>query len=304
MAAKKSARPTTNPAEPAIAKSDDGTIQITFTIPADKIKKAKEETAKEIAKEMEIPGFRKGKAPLDKVLAHIPQTSLREKSLSRILPKIISEIITNSKIKPAIVPRFELVSVEDNKDWQLRAITCEIPKINLGDYKKDIAGIVQVKQIWTPGKGSPKQGKGDGRDLSREEKEQEVMKALLNSIKVTVPKILIDEDANSRLSQLLERIEKLGLTLESYLSSLRKTPESLRKEYEEQSRQSIALDLILNEIANQEEIKVSEEQVEAAIKASGADPKLKERLDTPEQRRFIEEILRKRAALDSLIALI
>ncbi|GAG19052.1 unnamed protein product, partial [marine sediment metagenome] len=188
--------------------------------------------------------------------------------------------------------------------WQLRAITCEIPKINLGDYKKDIAGIARGKQIWTPEKGSPKQGKENEKDLSREEKEQEVMKALLNSIKVTVPKILIDEDVNSRLSQLLERIEKLGLTLESYLSSLRKTPDSLRKEYKEQSRQSITLDLVLNEIAKQEEIKVSKEQVEAAIKASGADPTLKEKLDTPEQRRFIEAILRKRAALDSLIALI
>jgi hypothetical protein len=34
---------------------------------------------------------------------------------------------------------------------------------------------------------------------------------------------LIDEEVNSRLSKLLERIEKLGLTLESYLSSIGKT---------------------------------------------------------------------------------
>lgn len=304
MVAKKSTRPTTSSVKPAVARSDDGTIQITFTIQADKIKEAKEETVKEIAKEVEIAGFRKGKAPLDKVLTHIPQVTLREKALSRILPKIISEIITKAKIKPAIVPRFELVSAEENKDWQLRAVTCEIPKINLGDYKKDIAGITRAKQIWTPGKGSPKQEKGEEKGLAREEKEQEVMKALLNLTKVTVPKILIEEDVNSRLSQLLERIEKLGLTLESYLSSLRKTPNSLRQEYEEQSRKSIALDLILNEIAIQEKIEVSKEQVETAIKASGADPKLKEKLDTPEQRRFIEGILRKRAVLDSLIALI
>ena len=102
----------------------------------------------------------------------------------------------------------------------------------------------------------------------------------------------------------MERLEKLGLTLESYLASLNKTPPALRKEYEEQSQQSISLELTLLEIAKKQNLKVEKSQIDAAIQASSADPNLKDKLDTPEQRRVIESILRKRAALDSLTSLV
>jgi len=101
----------------------------------------------------------------------------------------------------------------------------------------------------------------------------------------------------------LERIEKLGLTLDSYLSSINKTAENLRKEYEDQSRQAIVIDLILSEVANKENIKIDKTQIDAAIKASSADPNLAKKLDTPEQRRVIESILRRRATLDFFTSL-
>jgi trigger factor len=144
----------------------------------------------------------------------------------------------------------------------------------------------------------------NAKDLSREEKEQEVIKALLESVEVTVPKLLIDEEANSRLSQLLERLEKLGLTLESYLASIKKTATSLRQEYEEQAKRGIALDIILNEVAGRENIKVDDAQIDAAINARSSDPALAESLKTPEQRRLITSIMRRRAALDSLVSLL
>ncbi|MCH7641352.1 hypothetical protein IID22_04100, partial [Patescibacteria group bacterium] len=45
-------------------------------------------------------------------------------------------------------------------------------------------------------------------------------------------------------------------------------------------------------------------QVDAAVKAGSSDPKLAEKLDTPEQRRIIESVLVRRAALDSLVTLL
>ena len=145
----------------SLARSEDATIQITFSIPFGQIKKAQERVATEIGQDIQVPGFRKGKAPIDKVIAQIPQNTLIEKTLAKVLPKLVAEVINEHKIKPAIYPKIELIKTQENSDWQIRAVTCELPKISLGDYKKTIADRAP-----TP---SPKVH-------SKEEKEQEASK--------------------------------------------------------------------------------------------------------------------------------
>ena len=79
----KSPKSETESIESVIAKSDDGTIQITFTIPYKEIQKSREEAALELGKDIEVPGFRRGMATLEKVIEHIPQNTLLEKTLSK-----------------------------------------------------------------------------------------------------------------------------------------------------------------------------------------------------------------------------
>lgn len=271
-----------------LAKTEDGTVQITFTIPFETLAKAREDALKEYAKDIDVPGFRKGKAPLEKIRQRVPEGSLIEHTLSHLLPKALGQVISENKIRPAIYPKFELIKAKEDEAWEVRALTCEVPMVELGDYKQSLR----------------LRSKKNQKEPSREEKEQEVIKTLLETIKVNIPKLLIDEEVNARLSSLLDKIEKLGLTLDSYLASLGKTPETLRSEYQVQAKNTIALDLILSSIAQEEKMDIKETEVDAAIKAAGADPKVAERLNTPEQRRLIRGVLARRAALDSLSALL
>jgi len=287
-----------------IARESNGNIQLTFTIPYELVKQAKMEALEHLAKDVEIPGFRKGMAPANLAESKIPQSTIVEHALSHILPKALADAITENKLKIAIYPKFELISAEEDKPWQIRGITCELPEINLGDYKEKIRGSMRASALWTPDKGKP----DEKRELSREEKEQAVISALLENIKITVPQILIEEEANSRLSNLLARLEKLGLALESYLSSTGKKPEDIRAEYANQAREAIALELILNKIAETENIKIEDKEIDSALnisQASQQDSKLdKSDEDLESRRRLIESILRRRAALDYVISLI
>jgi FKBP-type peptidyl-prolyl cis-trans isomerase (trigger factor) len=279
-----------------VARETDGNIQITFTIPWAEIQKAEEETVAEMAKDIDIPGFRKGNAPLDKVRAKIPQSQLVEHSLGHILPKALSESITENKLKIAVYPKFELVSAKDNEAWQIRAITCELPEFELGKYKEAATGALRSDSIIVPGQ--------EKKERTKEEKENLVLKALLDNIKITVPKILIEEEADSRLSSLLSRLEKLGLALESYLASINKKPEDLRAEYALQAKDAISIDLILNKIAEAENLKVDDKEVTSALQISQASSGSNEDSDNQEDRkRLIESILRRRKALDYLIGL-
>jgi trigger factor len=281
-----------------LAKAQDGSLQITFVVPWSFIDTAKGQALKEIAKETEIPGFRKGMAPPEKVKSHVSEALVIEKALQKLLPEALGQALRQYKLTPAIYPKFELVSAKDGEDWQIRAVTCELPEVALGDYKAKIAGEARAKHIWTPGKGESKD-KGP----SKEEKEQEVLKLLLQEIKIDIPTLLVSEEVDSRLASLLERTEKLGLSLESYLSSVGKTPESIRADYEVQARNTIALELILNKIAQEEGIKISDSQIDELIASSSSTPEAKARLNLPEQRRLISSFLARRAALDSLLNL-
>lgn len=271
-----------------VAKEENGNIQITFTIPYPLILVAQEKIIQDYAKEAEIPGFRKGNAPIDKVKEKIPQSSLVEKSLAKILPEALSSAINENKIRPAIYPKFELIKANENEAWQVRAVTCELPVVILPDYEKMIKGGI-IKTV---------------KEIPKEENEQKVIKVLIEAIKIEIPKLLISEEVDARLSSLLQRIEKLGLSLEGYLGSVGKTPEKLREEYELQAKNTISIELILNEIINDRKIEVKDSQVDEAIKAASADTKLAESLNTPEQRRFVQSVLARRAALDYLISLV
>lgn len=287
-----------------VAKSKDGTIQITFNIPFKNISKTREIVAKNIGKDLELPGFRKGKAPLNKLLSHIPQNTLVENILRAILPESLGKAITEHKIKPAIYPKFELISTKEGENWQVRGVTCELPEVKLGNYKKIISDTAKTDAIWTPDKKGSDKKVDEKKVLSREEKEQKVIKILGESIKIDIPKPLIDEEVNRRLSDLLQRIEKLGLTLETYLSSIGKTAETIRKDYEEQAKEAISFDLILSKIVVEENIKVSKEEVEQALKAYSQGDKTSTPPPSGDQKALIETVLKKRGALDALCALL
>ena len=59
-----------------------------------------------------------------------------------------------------------------------------------------------------------------------------------------------------------------------------------------------------NEIIKEQKIDVEEKEVDEAIKAASADPKLAESLNSPEQRKLIKSVLVKHAALDYLTSLV
>lgn len=270
-----------------VARESNGNIQITFTIPYSLVKKAEDETVEEMAKDIEIPGFRKGKAPAAKAREKIPENQLIEHALSHLLPKALADSVEENKLKIAVYPKFELISAENDKPWQIRGITCELPAFELGDYKNVIGGEIRAASL--------------KKELTKEEKEQVVVKALVESTKIEIPQILIEEEADSRISNLLNRLEKLGLALESYLASINKKAEDLRAEYAQQARSAIALDLILSKVAEAESIKVSEKEINEAYNMSQAS-KTEKTAEVSEERQksLLESILRRRQALDFL----
>ena len=102
------------------------------------------------------------------------------------------------------------------------------------------------------------------------------------------------------LSNLIDQVKKLGLTVEQYLASTNRTNESIRQEYTDQSRRTITLEFALEEIADKEGILVSDDDVAAVIQ-SAKNEEEKKSMET--QRYYLATILRRQKTLDFLSSL-
>lgn len=287
-----------------VARTNDGTIQITLTIPREVSLKIRELVIKQMIADITVPGFRKGKAPTDLAKKQIDTQKVYDHTLQTLLPGAYSKAVIDNKLQPILNPKFELLSVTEDRDWEVRAITCEAPDISLGDYKAKIMDL-KKSAIWLP---SDKKNKKAGKPSS-EEKEQQIIKTILEVAEAKIPIILIEEEVNHKLSQLLDQVQRLGLSVEQYLRSTGRSVEKLKEEYAIQANDSIKLILVLNKIVQDEKIEVSDSEIESMLSASqNAVGKNKDfekgSSQELEQKRLIRSVLLRKKSLEKLSSLI
>jgi FKBP-type peptidyl-prolyl cis-trans isomerase (trigger factor) len=284
----------------ALQKEPNGTIRLTVTIPNSDVKKAWEEVLEGVVKNAEVSGFRKGKAPRNLVEEKVDKEKIREEVLRKLLPIAYTEAIKTHGIKPIINPKIHVDRIEDpstlseqseSKGWSFTALTCEAPIVNLNNYKDKIKSLTAKSKIVIPGKSFDK-----AQDL-REPKFEDIVKALLEAVTTEIPGILTDNETDRLLSQTLEDVKKLGLSLDQYLTSTGKSPEILRTEYRTKAENDIKLEFALLQIAEEEKITVEEKEIAEAIKAGKSD---EERKNLETNKYLLAGILRQQKTLDFL----
>lgn len=270
-----------------LAKTQTGEIQLTITIPAKEVKKAYDQAWEKIVKETEIQGFRKGKAPKNLVEEKIDKAKIYEQVLQKIVPQAYLEAVKEHRLEPIIPPRVELLKANEGEDWEIRAITCEAPEVNLGNYQEAIRkGPAPTELQKTP-------------KNMEDEKTQKVIEILLETAEVSLPSILVEDELNRSLANLINQTEKLGLTIDQYLRSIGKSADQLRNEYKARIASNLKLQFILEAIAANQGLEISEKEVDDLIAVSGEE-KLKQNLNSPGQREYLKGILRRRKVLDFL----
>lgn len=268
-----------------LAKTEDGTITLTITIPQKDIATTREEVVEEIVKNTTLPGFRKGMAPKKMVADKMDKMQLQEDTLKKLLPKYYTEAVNEHKIKPIISPRIHIDKLDEGEDWTFTAATCEMPEVKLGDYKKKITDVTAKSKIVVPGK----EQTGPNMD--------DIIKALLESTTISIPQVLVESEVERLLSQLLDEIKSLGLSLDQYLGSTHKTIEDLKKDYAARATQDITFEFALQKVGDEEKITVDQKELEEAL-AKAQSPE--ERANLERNIYMLASILRQQKTLDFL----
>lgn len=272
-----------------ITREEDGTIILNITIPQALIKRTTDEVIEETVKTVSVPGFRKGKAPKKLVEKGVDKQKAKEEVLKKLLPQAYVSAVEKNGIKPIINPRIHVDELSDDKDWKFTASTCEAPQVNLGNYKENVKKLTVKSKIILPGKQEQKEVAAN-----------DLLKVVADSVQVKVSKIIIEQEVERLLAQTLDEIKKLGLTLDQYLSSTKRTAEDLRKEYEKKALSDIRLEFALSKIAEVEKITVTDKDIDEAIKDAKDD---NERKSLEANRYLLASIIRQRKTLDFIRSL-
>jgi len=276
------------------------TFEILAIISWKEVEEARKKAISEAAKEVEIKGFRKGKAPEDLVVKSIGNQKLLELALENIIPGIYQKAVNFLKLNPILTPKIEVVEAKENADWKVRFTSCEEPEVKLGNYKEELKKIKVSEKIWTPGKGvdpGKNEGKIENAKDKKDEKLQKTIEWILQNIKPEISDLLIENEVNRKLSNLLDQVQKLGLTIDQYLASSGKSAENLRQEYQKSAYETISLEIVLNKIAEVEKVVVKPEEIDKTI-AEVQDEKERKNLES--QKYLLATLIRRQKTLDFL----
>ena len=80
-----------------------------------------------------------------------------EEILKKLLPDTYIAAVQEHKLRPIINPKIHVNSVNPDEDWSYTALTCEVPEIDLGDYKKAIVKVTEKCKIIIPGQEEKKE---------------------------------------------------------------------------------------------------------------------------------------------------
>lgn len=113
---------------------NDATLKI--TLPAEEVNKGFKKAVAKIAGQVNIPGFRKGKAPRNIIEMHYGKEAVKQEAFELVANQCYTEALEQEKLIPVSDPKVEDSVFEENKDMELTIKVTLKPEVKLGDYKE------------------------------------------------------------------------------------------------------------------------------------------------------------------------
>ena len=112
---------------------NEATLKI--TAPAADVNAGYKKAVQKIADQVNIPGFRKGKAPRAIIEMHYGKEAVKQEAFEIVANKAYSEALDQEKLIPVSDPKVEESTFEEGKDMELTIKVTLKPEPELGEYK-------------------------------------------------------------------------------------------------------------------------------------------------------------------------
>jgi len=213
----------------------------------------------------------------------------------RLIPEIESELTGMSPGETKEIPYGDGqtvdATVKEIKEKDLPELDDELARAasefdTLGDLRADIEGRLGAQLD----------------DAVESEFRSAALGALVRESKVELSPELVRQRASGLLRELLQSLERRGLAFESFLALTNQTAEQVEERIVAQAAGSIAGELVLEAIADDLDLQVTDEEMVEVLREQGEDEETIEKVVASDVAEQVREDLRLRKALDRIVS--
>jgi len=114
---------------------EKNTVLLEIEVDAEQFSSAVEKAYRKMVKNVNIPGFRKGKTPRPILERYVGKEVLYEEAMDVLVPEAYYQAVLDTGIEPIDQPKVEVLQAEEGKSVIFKATVQVKPEVNLGQYK-------------------------------------------------------------------------------------------------------------------------------------------------------------------------
>ena len=125
-------------------KIENNVVKLEISVGVEKFNGAMKKSYAKNAKQFNIPGFRKGKAPMNIIKKYYGEEVFYEDAINFCCDDTYPEALKEHNIKPVDYPQIDIVQIGEGKDFIYTATVVVVPEVQLGEYK----GLEVTKPVY------------------------------------------------------------------------------------------------------------------------------------------------------------
>jgi trigger factor len=128
-----------------VEKVEKNTVKLEITVPAEKFAEALQKSYNKNRNKFNIPGFRKGKAPMAIIEKYFGEGAFYEDAINFICDDTYPVAIRENNIEAVDYPEIDIIQMGKGKEFIYTATVTVKPEVKLGEYKG-----IEVKKVSYP----------------------------------------------------------------------------------------------------------------------------------------------------------
>ncbi len=116
-------------------KIDKYSTVLEIEVDAAEVNRAFDRAFQKLAQKVNVPGFRKGKAPRKVLETRLGKEAVAQEAMDFVLPETYGAALQEVNLVPVDRPKLDLSELEENKSFSYKATVIGKPEVKLGEYK-------------------------------------------------------------------------------------------------------------------------------------------------------------------------
>lgn len=118
----------------AVEKVEKNQVTLKIEVEAERLEKALDRAYRKLVKRINIPGFRKGKAPRWIVENYVGKPAMVQEAVDELVPEAYADAVKEQNLEPIDMPKLEIIQAEAGQPLVFKASVEVKPEVKLGQY--------------------------------------------------------------------------------------------------------------------------------------------------------------------------